>query len=203
MGRYFFKIQTTADDPNKVLMGQFLPIISGQRGQFPPELDPLDCGYKYTEDAWSRIRAFCPEEIDWDSVTFLEIMYDESPFPSRGKWILRIHTNHGNDGTIIMPPYSSIAITNATIIITITVTREDEDNFQRKVFEYLSQPDIIGLQETKKLHWVIKCGLGGSSNSDVNEGSTNSTAANNEFHLIWRKSSDPNDSDDDSITGER
>ena len=70
MGRYFFKIQTTADDPNKVLMGQFLPIISGQSGQFPPELDPLDCGYKYTEDAWSRIRAFCPEEIDWDLVTF-------------------------------------------------------------------------------------------------------------------------------------
>ena len=63
MGRYFFKIQATADDPNKVLMGQFLPIICGQ---FPPELDPLDCGYKYTEDAWSRIRAFCPEEIDWD-----------------------------------------------------------------------------------------------------------------------------------------
>ena len=71
------------------------------------------------------------------------------------------------------------------------------------VFEYLTQPDILGLQETQKLHWVINCGLGGSSNYDVNEGGTNSTAANPEFHLIWRKSTNSNDSDDDSITGER
>ena len=193
MGRYVFKIQARADDPNKVLMGQFLPMTLDQiwSGQ-----DSLDWSYKYTEDAWSRIRAFCPEEIDWDSVTFLEIMYDEFPFPTRGKWQLCIHTNDGNDGTIDI--YGNPADKRE-----ITVSREDEEDFQRKVFEYLTQPDIIGLQETKKLHWVIKCGLGGSSNSDVNEGSTNSTAANHEFHLIWRKSSDPNDSDDDSITGER
>ena len=149
MGRYSFKIQATADDPNKVLIGQFLPMTLDQiwSGQ-----DPLDYVCLDTENAWWKIMAFCPEEIDWDSVTRLEIMYDEFPFPCRGKWILCIHTNDGNDGTIQK----------------ITVSREDEEDFQRKVFEYLTLPDILGLQETKKLHWVIKCGLGGSSNSDVN-----------------------------------
>ena len=191
MDRYSFKIIARAGDPNDVLIGQFLP-----NGCWVPELeeysqDTLDVGWITLEDAWSRIRAFCPEEIDWDSVTRLEIMYDEFSFPSsRGKWQLYIHFTDDNHETIDLRP-------------TVTVGREDEEDFQRKVFEYLSQPDIIGLQETKKLHWVIKCGLGGSFNSDVNEGSTNSTAANHEFHLIWRKSSDPNDSDDDSITGER
>ena len=71
-----------------------------------------------------------------------------------------IHTNDGNDGTIDM--YGNPADRQE-----ITVSREDEEDFQRKVFEYLRQPDILGLQETKKLQWVIKCGLDGSSNSDV------------------------------------
>ena len=68
---------------------------------------------------------------------------------------------------------------------------------QRRVFEYLIQPDILGLQDTKKLHWVIKCGLDGSSNSDVNQEGTNSTATNHEFHLIFKRSTD--DSDDDVV----
>ena len=63
MDRYSFKILARAGDPNYVLIGQFLPMTLDQisSGQ-----DPVDCGVKYTEDAWSRIRAFCPEEIDWD-----------------------------------------------------------------------------------------------------------------------------------------
>ena len=148
---YTFKIQARADDPNDVLIRQFLP-----NGCWVPELGEYTFTHVYihTEDAWSRIRTFCPEErlgIDWDSVTFSEIMYDEKPFPGRGKWHLCIHTTDERRETIDLR----------------WDLWEDEEDFQRKVFEYLRQPDILGLQETKKLQWVIKCGLDGSSNSDV------------------------------------
>ena len=48
----------------------------------------------------------------------------------------------------------------------IRVAREDEYDLPKKVLNYLAQPDILGPQKTRALHWVSKFDMDSSSESD-------------------------------------
>ena len=95
MPRYVFKIIAHADRPNKVLVGQLLPGYTHM--VFSKKFSEVSMG------AWGKLWTLCPEEIDWASVTHLEIMYDELPYRDlvhpTGIWTYNIEFD---DGTITL-----------------------------------------------------------------------------------------------------
>ena len=159
MPRYVFKIIAHADRPNKVLVGQLLPGYTHM--VFSKKFSEVSMG------AWGKLWTLCPEEIDWASVTHLEIMYDELPYRDlvhpTGIWTYNIEFDDGHRAGQGNRDYFEYMARDKW---EIRVAREDEYDLRRKVFNYLAYPDILGLQKTRALHWVSKFDMDSSSESD-------------------------------------
>ena len=97
-----------------------------------------------SKGTWEELTNLCPEEIERDSVSCLEIRYNGT-YPPR-KWVILILTTDGQKGDGIPGRHPFMERLERII----RIAKEDEDELQRRVVDYLERQDF-GLQETLKL----------------------------------------------------
>ena len=95
-----------------------------------------------SKGTWEELTNLCPEEIERDSVSCLEIRYNGT---TPRKWVILILTTDGQKGDGIPGRLPFMERWE-----TIMIAKEDEDKLLRRVVDYLERQDF-GLQETLKL----------------------------------------------------
>ena len=103
----------------------------------------LSSHFCVSKGTWEELTNLCPEEIERDSVSCLEIRYNGT---TPRKWVILILTTDGQKGDGIPGRHPFMERLERII----RIAKEDEDELQRRVVDYLERQDF-GLQETLKL----------------------------------------------------